>query len=44
MTKIYYKKEGEFLRLHCVAIPFKLLALILQDDGNEDESHRRLSI
>ena len=43
MTKIYYKKEDEFLRLHCVAIPFKLLALILQDE-NENEGYRRSSI
>jgi hypothetical protein len=39
MTKVFYKKNDDYLRLHAVLIPMKLLALILLP-GSVDEEDR----
>ena len=36
MTKVFYKKVDDYLRLHAVSIPLKLLALVLRADSAEE--------
>jgi hypothetical protein len=41
MTKVFYKKEDDYLKLHAVSIPMMLLSLILRPDSvNEDRVTR----